>query len=236
MPYSQSLPPEEQAAARQSPWIALGGLCLAGVAGYVNAAALSYFHVPISHMSGAVSNVGLEIVDGDIAAAGYAAAIIGGFFFGAIASGLLIGAARYSAGRRYGVTLMLEGVLLALVAFLIHEGRSAGLPLAAFACGLQNGMASSYYGLIVRTTHMTGILTDLGVMLGHFMRHRRIEPWKFIVLSGILLGFFAGGLAGAWLVRAAAEAAFYLPAAGCLLAGLVYTIWISRRTSASTPS
>jgi uncharacterized membrane protein YoaK (UPF0700 family) len=236
MPYSQSFLPDEQSAARQSPWIALGGLCLAGVAGYVNAAALSYFHVPISHMSGAVSNVGLEIVDGDIAAAGYAAAIIGGFFLGAIASGLLIGAARYSAGRRYGVTLMLEGVLLALVAFLIHEGRSAGLPLAAFACGLQNGMASSYYGLIVRTTHMTGILTDLGVMLGHLLRHRQIEPWKLAVLAGILLGFFVGGIAGAWAVRLAAEAAFYLPASGCMLAGLVYTIWLSRRTRPNSPA
>merc|ERR1719401_1610209 len=38
--------------------------------------------------------------------------------------------------------------------------------LCAAACGLQNGMATSYSGAVIRTTHVTGIATDIGLICG----------------------------------------------------------------------
>jgi uncharacterized membrane protein YoaK (UPF0700 family) len=68
----------------------------------------------------------------------------------------------------------------------------------AMACGLQNAMTSSYCGLMIRTTHVTGMVTDLGVMLGHWLRHGQIEWWKWCFLSLVFLSFGTGGWLGAW--------------------------------------
>lgn len=43
--------------------------------------------------------------------------------------------------------------------------------LAAAALGLQNGLTSSFHGMAIRTTHFTGTVTDLGLMLGRSHRH-----------------------------------------------------------------
>ena len=38
--------------------------------------------------------------------------------------------------------------------------------LVAAACGLQNAMCTSHFGAIIRTTHLTGTVTDIGSTLG----------------------------------------------------------------------
>lgn len=218
-----------------SPLFVLGGFCLAGVAGYVNAAALTFFHVPISHMSGAFTHLGTELFHNEIPRTLFLLSLIGAFLLGAAASGLIIGATQLRPARRYGVALSLEGLTLGLVGLLIGSGSSAGIPVAAFACGLQNGMASSYYGLIVRTTHVTGILTDLGVLLGQFLRYRQVERWKFVVLCGILIGFLGGSVLGSFAAEFFSHRSFYLPGLGCLSAGSIY-FWIIWSRAADRPS
>ncbi len=230
MPYQQGIEPSEKPSLRYSPLLTIGGLCLSGIAGYVNAAALWFFHIPISHMSGAVTRLGADNVNGDHSAALFSLSIVGAFLAGAATSGVIVGATKFTAGRRYGFALILEGLALFAVAFVIKNGQSSGPPLAAFACGLQNGMASSYYGLIIRTTHVTGILTDIGVLLGQFLRHRTIELWKLAVLGSIFLGFFLGTVCGTLSVERFQAQAFFLPAAGTFVAGIIYVavVWVKR--------
>lgn len=86
-------------------------------------------------------------------------------------------------------------------------------------------MASSYNGLILRTTHVTGIFTDVGVMLGHWLRHRRIRLWKLLLLLSLLGGFFVGGVGGALAFRWVGAVALAVPAAMCLFAGAAYLLW-----------
>lgn len=230
MPYQQGTRSAEKAALRSSPLLTFGGFCLAGVAGYVNASALQFFHIPISHMSGALTRLGADAVEGETTAALFLLSIAGAFLAGAVTSGVIVGAATFTAARRYGFALVLEGLALLAVAVLIKDGLSYGPPLAAFACGLQNGMASSYYGLIIRTTHMTGIITDIGVLFGQFLRHGRMELWKLAVLGSILAGFVLGGMFGTLAVERFYARAFFLPAAGTILAGSVYIaiVWMAR--------
>lgn len=234
MPYQHGIDDSEKRNMRFSPILTLGGFCLAGVAGYVNAAALSFFHIPTSHMSGAVTRLGADLADGELGAALFSVSLLGAFVTGAAASGLIVGATRFTAARRYGFALILEGLSLLLVALIIKTGRSFGPPLVAFACGLQNGMASSYYGLIIRTTHVTGVLTDLGVLLGQFLRHRHIEGWKFAVLGSIVAGFLLGSMCGTLAVERFRAQAFLLPSAGTTLAGLVYIVVLWRKKPAES--
>lgn len=217
MPYKQ-----RGADSRISPLVAVGGMLLSGVAGYVNSVSLAFFHIPVSHMSGAATHAGADLAAGDLHAVLFALGIMGSFLLGAGLSGLVIGAARFTPGKRYGLAMLAEGIILTVTAFVIASGRSAGPLLAALACGLQNGMASSYFGLIIRTTHVTGILTDLGVLLGQALRHRTVEVWKLGILSAIFFGFVGGAAIGYAAVERLQSSAFLIAGGGTAAAGLTY--------------
>lgn len=213
---------------RERPWVFFFGALLAGTAGFVNVVLLEIYHVPVSHMSGAVSSMAVVLTAGEGQDFSGALWIFSAFLAGAILSGVVIGSVQVQPGRRYGVAMMIEGGLLTLATWLLMSGRHAGIPVAAMACGLQNGMASSYCGLILRTTHVTGLVTDIGVMLGQWLRFRTIEIWKLLLLVMLLAGFFCGGLLGGWLYARAGIPALSLAAGGILLAGIFYFDWRRR--------
>lgn len=211
MPYAQASDLGERPAT-WSPALVAGGFVLAALAGFVNASLLSFYDVPVSHMSGAATRLGIDLGTGQSDELLRLAGILGSFFAGAVVSGCIIGRHRLQPGRRYGAVLLIEAASLALAGWLLATGSAGSLGAAAFACGLQNAMASSYYGLIIRTTHMTGIVTDLGAMLGTLLRHRRGDPWKFVLLGAILAGFVLGALASALIGAEAGINRLYLAA------------------------
>lgn len=219
---------------RDRPWVFAGAAGLAAVAGYVNVIVLSFFAVPVSHMSGAVSIIGIDIVVGNTVDLRITASILFAFLLGALLSGVLIGGRTLAPGRRYGIALMIEGLLFAAAAVLLLSGSRAGVPVAAAACGIQNAMASSYYGLVIRTTHVTGIVTDIGVMIGHWVRHRRVRLWKLMLLLIILLGFFGGGLGGAVAVGRLGANSLLFASAACIMGGGAFFIWRQLGSPGST--
>ncbi len=208
----------------ERPWIISGGAFLALLAGYINVVMLGFFKVPVSHMSGAVSQLGIDIAALDQHDLLLVGSIVLGFFAGAFLSGLLIGNTHFKMTRRYGVALMLQGVLLSIASIAAQSDSNLSVTLAATACGLQNAMASSYRGLILRTTHVTGIVTDLGALLGNRWRDRSIQSWKFGLLLSLLLGFFIGGLLGALSYKALGMTALTLAALASFVAGCA--VWL----------
>ena len=179
-------------------WILAGGALLAGGAGWINVVGfLGVHHQAISHMSGTVSNLGLELVRGDRLLALHAAATLGFFFAGCVLSGMIIRHSTLKAGRRYGVALACESLLLFAATYFLRHDAISGDYLAAMACGLQNAMATSYSGAVVRTTHVTGIITDLGIALGLFARGEPVDRRRMGLYLVLLAGFFLGGVLGA---------------------------------------
>ncbi|KAJ3356176.1 hypothetical protein HDU83_001755 [Entophlyctis luteolus] len=58
-------------------------------------------------------------------------------------------------------------------------------------------MATTYSGLVVRTTHMTGIATDIGNILGQSCRkEHNAEVWRLYVHVPILISYCIGGIFG----------------------------------------
>ena len=201
---------------------------LAFLAGFVNAALLSFYDVPVSHMSGAATRLGLDLGAGRSAELITLALIMAAFFCGAVTSGCLIGRTNLRPGQRYSLVLFLEAAVLAGSGLLLAHQQRASLYAAAYACGLQNAMASSYYGLVIRTTHLTGIVTDLGVQIGHLLRHRRFDRWKFSMLAAILVGFIAGALSSALLGSCSGLNQLYLASSLAGVIGLGYLAWLRR--------
>lgn len=202
---------------QQRGWIFAGTGTLALIAGYVNVVMLGFFDTPVSHMSGAVSRLGIDLATAQLADLWVMMGIVAGFLSGALLSGLWLGAATLQMGRRYGALLLLQGIMLALACWLALAGMQWAVPLAAMACGLQNAMASAYRGLVLRTTHVTGIVTDIGVLIGLRWRHKQIQPWKLTLLMTILGSFFLGGLAGALALARWGLLALAFASAACLL-------------------
>lgn len=179
-------------------WVWLGGAVLAFSAGMVNAVAfLGFSHQAATHVTGMFSHVSIGLAGGEKAEFSGALLMIASFFTGSVLSGMMVSNAHLKAGRAYGWALGVESLLLFSSAYCFAKNLIWGDCLAAMAAGLQNALASTYSGAIIRTTHMTGVLTDFGVLIGHALRGAPFDRARAKLFS-ILMGAFAfGGFAGA---------------------------------------
>lgn len=213
-------------------WILLGGFLLAAMGGVINAVGLLYVHShSVSHLSGTVTALGIELAEHHAVLARRAALVVISFFFGSLLSGLIIRQSTLQAGRRYGVALMVESVLLFGAAILLQHDSDAGLFAAAMACGLQNGMATNYSGAVIRTTHVTGIITDLGLALGLAARGLKADGRRMRLYLLLLAGFLLGGALGAMAFEDFGAETLLIPAAMAGAAGFGYTIWMHFRVA-----
>ncbi len=201
------------------------GVALAATAGAVNVVVVLAGGPPVTHVTGSLTRLA---ADQDAARGVHGLAVlglIGSFAGGAMLCGLIIPAQRLRIGRRYGLAMVIEAALLALAAAVSSHSPLAMAMLAAFAAGLQNALVTSYGGQIVRTTHVTGIVTDLGFLFGHMLRGERVEAWKLALLAGLLAGFGLGGFAG-YECSALMGAASLYPIAGLVgTMGAAYFAW-----------
>lgn len=207
-------------------WVWIGAVALSSVAGMVNVVGfLGFEHQAVSHMTGSTSQLGMAIAQGDWRAVGHLWGLLIAFSLGAMLSGLLIQADTLQLGRRYGVALAIESALLLVAIPLFEQQQIWGALAAAMACGLQNAMATTFSGAVVRTTHLSGMFTDLGIGLGHLLRGLPLQVRR-LTLSGLIIsGFLGGGIVGAWLFMHFRYDALLAPALLTGLAGIVYVMY-----------
>jgi uncharacterized membrane protein YoaK (UPF0700 family) len=142
-------------------------LLLAGVAGDVNATAFFALGLHTSHMTGTVATVGEMLASGQWALAGAALRLVLSFIAGAVAASFLLDASRDKPRGRHAAALLVEAVTLGAIGLWLasHEGSREPTLMwgLCFAMGLQNALVTRVSGAVVRTTHMTGVLTDIGI-------------------------------------------------------------------------
>lgn len=205
--------------------VLLGGLSLAATAGYINTVVVLLGTLPVTHLTGTVTRLSVDLGRGDRADAVFVAGLAVAFVLGAALSGVIIGSSTLHLGRRYGVAVMVEAALIGAAAAFIPSTLVLGAMLAAGAAGLQNAMASSYRSLIVRTTHVTGLLTDLGFMAGQVLAGHKVAGWRFALIAALLIAFVGGGVVGVLAQSVMGSDAMWIPAAGLGAGGLVYFGW-----------
>lgn len=207
-------------------WVYFGGLTLATTAGAINAVGfLGQHHQALSHMTGSVTVLGMELARANYGVAFHAFAILAAFFLGCLVSGALISKSTLRLGRRYGVALSLESASLFLAIYFLRRGASMGDYLAAMACGMQNAMVTTYSGSTMRTTHITGMVTDLGIACGHFLRGTEVDWFRFRIYGVLFLGFFVGGLIGTFGYGRFGYDTLLFPALVSGVTGIGYTIY-----------
>jgi uncharacterized membrane protein YoaK (UPF0700 family) len=204
-------------------WVWIGAVALAAVAGMVNVIGfLGFEHQAVSHLTGTTSLLGAALADGDLRAISHLWGLLIAFCLGAMLSGMIIQDSALKLGRRYGVVLVLEALLLLAATPLLKHQLIWGALLAAMACGLQNAMVTTYSGAVVRTTHLSGMFTDLGIGLGHLLRGMPLQKRRLMLSGFIISGFLGGSILGAWLFRHLQYDALLVPAALTGAVGISY--------------
>jgi uncharacterized membrane protein YoaK (UPF0700 family) len=123
-------------------------------------------------------------------------------------------ARRKAMSSEYALPLLLEAVLIlcfGLMGARLAQFEGLLVPftvvLLCFIMGLQNAVVTKLSNSVIRTTHMTGIVTDLGIEIGRLIYWNRsvdAEPRvladrdRMVVLAGLLASFLTGGIAGAF--------------------------------------
>ncbi len=213
-------------------WVMLGACALACIAGMVNVVGyMGFEHQGITHLTGTTTLFGEALSAANWRASLQLGGMILAFVLGAAVSGAIIQGVQLRLGRRYGVALALESILLFAAAALFKQGSMAGPLLAATACGLQNAMTTTYSGALVRTTHLSGLFTDIGIGIGHALRGLPQQATR-TRLSLLTIGSFASGcFIGAILFRHLSYDALYVPATWTGLVGVGYALYHHHRYS-----
>lgn len=207
------------------PWMWVGAWVLASIAGMANVVGLlGIQHEAVSHMTGTVSRLGVALSESDGNMVLHLLLVMVSFVIGAGISSVLIRDRVLKPGRRYGLVLILESILLFAAIPLLNAHLILGACVASCACGLQNAMASLYSGTIIRTTHMTGILTDIGIVLGSFFYNKE-KDWLRLMLFGVILsGFICGCMFSAKVFPYMQYETLLFPASVAGICGLIYFI------------
>eukprot|EP00929_Paragymnodinium_shiwhaense_P028290 TRINITY_DN1642_c0_g2_i1.p1 TRINITY_DN1642_c0_g2~~TRINITY_DN1642_c0_g2_i1.p1 ORF type:complete len:438 (-),score=65.19 TRINITY_DN1642_c0_g2_i1:363-1676(-) len=240
-------------------YVLWAGVVLAACAGFVNASAVITGGSFVSHVTGTTARLGMALegyyTDSWEARMIYQAALlIVSFLAGAVICGLLVSRNEVHFGKSaYGVALCLNSFLLVLAISVsdagvpkawpsYFEGKWLAVYLQSAACGLQNGMCTAHFGAVVRTTHLTGLMTDSGLTIGRLMsvlirtrcKKRNFLPLdsaevsvdlkKLIVFTSLLLGYILGVCIGAFAADALGVHALLIPAGVTGLGGLAYTV------------
>ncbi|GAA4354644.1 YoaK family protein [Variovorax defluvii] len=198
----------------------LGGL-LAFVAGAVNAGGFLAVQRYTSHVTGIISSVADDLVLGQFALAMAGVCALLAFLFGAATTaGLVHWARRRELHSEFALSLLVEALLLLIFGLLganlelyVDVFVSSTVLLLCFIMGLQNAIVTKISKAEIRTTHMTGIVTDLGIELGRLLYWNRTRDAKLehfvradrdkLAIHATILGlFFVGGLVGATAFKA----------------------------------
>ena len=225
------------------------GLLLAFNAGAVNAGGFLVVQLYTSHMTGFVSMLADSLVLGNTALALAAVGALLSFTGGAAVTAFLVSWARqHRLHSSYALPLLLVALLMlvfGLVGATTLDWRTPfAVPvtvlLLSFIMGLQNATITKMSSSEVRTTHMTGTVTDLGIALGKLVyaaRHRndvaavvispRSQLQRIGHFSSLLGMFLAGAVAGAAGFKYVGFV-FVIPLALVLFTLTVPPLWMDR--------
>lgn len=182
---------------------------LAAIAGAANAGGFFALGQYTSHMTGYISQLADNLVVGNIWRSLIAVLALGAFIVGAAFSSFLINwERRRRAQRQYALPLALQGVFLLCFAtgslLTSDMGRLFSLCCLCFIMGMQNATITKISNARIRTTHATGMITDMGIELGRAV-FRISQPESLVaadmvklrILGSLVLAFFIGGVVGA---------------------------------------
>jgi uncharacterized membrane protein YoaK (UPF0700 family) len=236
-------------------------ISLSWIGGYTNVVTLLSCGWVSSHVTGPITWFGRVLVEGSgpvgesTRTAFFFAFVIVAFFLGAALSAVMTeGAERLGKASKFVLPMAVEATLLSLFAIGLNLHTATELQttpliyaatgLACLAMGLQNATITRISGAVVRTTHVTGVITDLGLegvqYLFWFYDQARGKNWRrkgrllrvsqrhpavlrLLLLASIFGSFLLGAVAGTFVFLHRPTMAMLLPIA--FLCFIIFMDW-----------
>ncbi len=190
-------------------------------AGFVNAAGFLGFSVLTTNVTGHVALFAESIAFQDWFAARVVALWMFLFLAGAFCSSLITTLIDKNRRFSYGLPILIEMAILFFIAIKGHHydasivSKEVFAGSLLFAMGLQNSLVSMISGSVVRTTHLTGTFTDLGIELAQLIarkeKDRKVLKSKILLHLFIIVSFIAGAVLGAYIFYQFKFHSFFLP-------------------------
>lgn len=207
-------------------------LCI--TAGFVNAAGFLGFSVLTTNVTGHAALFAERIAIGDWLTARVVALWMFLFLAGAFISSMIVSLIGRNQRFSYVIPILVELGILLIVGSTGYQYNGSLMAKEFFAgsllfiMGMQNALVSMISGSVVRTTHLTGTFTDLGIELAQaIQKGNRVNVGlrsRIMLRMVIVLFFLLGAILGAYLFNHFHFHAFFFPVA-VLLYTLVYDIF-----------
>jgi len=215
-------------------WVWPGAGLLAFLAGMINVTGvLGFTHEAVTHLTGVTTSLGAALAGGHFSAGLHLAGMLAAFVAGAALCGWVLGDSSLRHHPRYGAVLLLEAALLTTAVPLLEHRLAAGVFLTCAATGLQNALVSAFSGSLIRSTHLSGLFTDLGILTGQALRGLPTEPLRWKLCLWVITGFLAGAVTGAACFPVSSYRTLLIPA--LVTAGLGAAGLISKKFPRSNP-
>jgi uncharacterized membrane protein YoaK (UPF0700 family) len=178
-------------------WIWWWAILLPAVAGSVNAAALlSLSHGGVTHLTGISTEAGIGLGSGNVALLAHAAGVVALFTGGCALSAWVARGPRWIPSLSATLLLLLVSGLLVLASPKLDTTPWLGIMICAAAMGVQNGTTSVVSGAVLRTSHLTGMFTDLGIALGQRARSGVVDYRRVGICIVVIGSFVIGAVLG----------------------------------------
>lgn len=220
---------------------------LSWIGGYVNVVVLIHTDMTVSHVTGNATHLGQLVVEARWHGALLVAFLPLMFLVGAMLAGTCeqVAVRRRSPRSPFVLPIAIEAAVLSVLSLVIvwqdAHGRSAtawraaafyGVTgLGSLAMGLQNATITRISGATVRTTHLTGVVTDLGTEFAAIafrlfdtathprrarrrlrLLTRRLATRRLLLLAAIAGSFVVGVFAGTLVYETRPSLALVPPA------------------------
>jgi hypothetical protein len=208
------------------------GLILALNSGLINGCALSGVVTAdgssqaVAAVTASWTNSALGLASGNLAKFGFLSKVIGSFIFGSFIAGylqpkpspFLISTSSYGAP----LTIAALATVLSKVCLEDKSLIKIGFYLLCVANGINNSITSSMTSNLCRTSHFTGISSDMGTFLGQILRGNTANLFKLKVFAALAASFWAGGFLSFELTKAYGASSLYVSAAIYLFMAVGY--------------
>lgn len=211
-------------------------------AGVLNIAGFMAGHQIVSHVTGFATFSGYYLSQGQTIRAGEMIILPIVFLLGSMVSGYFVDISlQLKKNPKYYLTF---GLIFFLILFVFINGLLGNwgtfgevsyknfflLLILCFICGIQNGTISIVSQSVIRTTHLTGLTTDLGLGIVRVLKRKELkglvndEARSNWMRLGIITFFILGSITGGFIFHQFEYKAFFLPV---LISGGLFFLMIS---------
>lgn len=187
----------EKTFAQEHQWVNKAVALLSFNGGLVNAITfISLFQRPVGYVTGNIALAASAATELNTTQFIDLIAAIMFFLLGSILSGMIIPHNSFDRNSKYNLAIILETCFIFFGMLGLLLDITSAKYLLAIALGVQNALTTYYGRSIIRTTHMTGTMTDLGILIGHRLKGHKVQSWRFKIYLFLILGFFIGSICG----------------------------------------